>query len=244
MLRSLGNQLPAPPTKVKDKKEDKMGLRIVDRKFASAVAIAGAVSLVSVPAWATGDPQQERAAQYQTERQADQEMYQQLSAEDIREVQEALRDEGHDPGPIDGIWGPETQAAVKDFQQANDLQVTGQLDKQTMEELGVNEGIMERIAQVFERNDQRERPAAANGEMHEGLTSEDIRQVQEKLQEEGHNPGPIDGNWGPQTQAAVEEFQREQDLQVTGKLDRQTLEELGVDEEIVERAGEPRNDQS
>ena len=119
-----------------------MGLRIVDKKFASAIAIAGAVSLASVPAFATGDrqpgaAQQPGTAQQQAERQPGQEMHQQLSSEQIRELQEKLRDEGHNPGPIDGIWGPQTQAAVKEFQKENDLQVTGQLDQQTMKELGI-----------------------------------------------------------------------------------------------------------
>jgi peptidoglycan hydrolase-like protein with peptidoglycan-binding domain len=91
-----------------------MGLRIVDKKFASAIAIAGAVSLASVPAFAAGDrqpgaPQQPGAAQSQMERQPGQEMHQRLSSEQIREMQEKLRDEGHNPGPIDGIWGPQTQ---------------------------------------------------------------------------------------------------------------------------------------
>ncbi len=119
-----------------------MGLRIIDKKFASAVAIAGAVSLVSVPAWAAGDretgaTQQPGAAQYQMERQPGQEMHQQISSEQIRQVQQKLQEEGHNPGPIDGVWGPQTQAAVRDFQQQNNLQATGQLDQRTMQELGV-----------------------------------------------------------------------------------------------------------
>lgn len=132
-----------------------MGLRIVDKKFASAIAIAGAVSLVSMPAWAAGD-KQPGAAQYQTEKQPGQQRgaefgkqpgqqmekqpgKQQLSSDQIRQAQEKLQQEGHNPGPIDGVWGPQTQAAVKEFQQAKNIQVTGQLDQQTMKELGIEE---------------------------------------------------------------------------------------------------------
>ena len=35
--------------------------------------------------------------------------------ERIREVQNALREAGHDPGPIDGILGPRTKAALRKY---------------------------------------------------------------------------------------------------------------------------------
>jgi peptidoglycan hydrolase-like protein with peptidoglycan-binding domain len=46
---------------------------------------------------------------------------------EVKAVQEALRDNGQDPGPIDGIMGPRTKAALKDFQRAQGLPETGQL---------------------------------------------------------------------------------------------------------------------
>ncbi len=50
---------------------------------------------------------------------------------DVRSAQQALRDRGFDPGPIDGVMGPRTTAAVKDFQQKENLSVTGSLDADT-----------------------------------------------------------------------------------------------------------------
>ena len=50
---------------------------------------------------------------------------------DVRSAQQALRDRGFDPGPIDGVMGPRTTAAVKDFQQKENLNVTGSLDAET-----------------------------------------------------------------------------------------------------------------
>jgi peptidoglycan hydrolase-like protein with peptidoglycan-binding domain len=54
-----------------------------------------------------------------------------------REVQEALKAKGNDPGPIDGSMGPKTRAALKAFQEANGLKGTGQMDNQTAEKLGI-----------------------------------------------------------------------------------------------------------
>ena len=56
---------------------------------------------------------------------------------DNREVQEALKAKGNDPGPIDGKMGPKTRAALKAFQETNGLKATGQLDNETAEKLGI-----------------------------------------------------------------------------------------------------------
>jgi peptidoglycan hydrolase-like protein with peptidoglycan-binding domain len=49
----------------------------------------------------------------------------------VRSAQQALRDRGFDPGPIDGVMGPRTKTAVKDFQQKENMTVTGNLDAET-----------------------------------------------------------------------------------------------------------------
>ena len=56
---------------------------------------------------------------------------------DVRSAQQALRDKGHDPGPIDGVKGPKTTAAVRAFQKAQGVPDNGNLDATTMEKLGV-----------------------------------------------------------------------------------------------------------
>jgi peptidoglycan hydrolase-like protein with peptidoglycan-binding domain len=55
----------------------------------------------------------------------------------VRRAQEALKDEGHDPGPIDGVMGPRTKEALRGFQKQENLQETGRLDRETLEKLGV-----------------------------------------------------------------------------------------------------------
>lgn len=60
--------------------------------------------------------------------------------QNVRAAQQALKDKGHDPGPIDGKMGPKTQAALKDFQKAQGLKETGRLDNETMAKLEVKTG--------------------------------------------------------------------------------------------------------
>ena len=58
--------------------------------------------------------------------------------DEVREAQEALKSQGHDPGPIDGIMGSQTQQALKEFQSQNGLKQTGMLDAQTKQKLNMD----------------------------------------------------------------------------------------------------------
>jgi hypothetical protein len=59
----------------------------------------------------------------------------------VKQVQEALKAQGHDPGPIDGVMGPQTQEALRAYQRAQNITETGRLDPETSEKLGVSGGM-------------------------------------------------------------------------------------------------------
>ena len=61
----------------------------------------------------------------------------------------------------------------------------------------------------------------------ESLTDFVLR-VQMALYLRNYNPGPIDGVLGPQTRSALEAFQRNSGLSVTGRMDTATLDALGI----------------
>jgi peptidoglycan hydrolase-like protein with peptidoglycan-binding domain len=56
----------------------------------------------------------------------------------------------------------------------------------------------------------------------------DTRAAQEALKVQGLDPGPVDGRMGPRTRAALSEYQRKNDLPVTGMLDDATMAKLNV----------------
>ncbi len=58
----------------------------------------------------------------------------------VAAAQQALKTNGYNPGPIDGYVGPQTTTAVREFQKREQLQVTGQLDPDTLGRLGVGIG--------------------------------------------------------------------------------------------------------
>jgi peptidoglycan hydrolase-like protein with peptidoglycan-binding domain len=63
-----------------------------------------------------------------------------ISSEDIMKVKVALKAKGTDPGPITGSMDSKTQQALREFQKANNLPVTGTVDQQTAAKLGVTLG--------------------------------------------------------------------------------------------------------
>jgi peptidoglycan hydrolase-like protein with peptidoglycan-binding domain len=60
------------------------------------------------------------------------------------------------------------------------------------------------------------------------LSKQQITQLQQKLHQQNLYSGPTDGKWGPEIQAAVESFQKKENLPATGKLDTQTMAKLGL----------------
>ncbi|MBB5324281.1 carboxyl-terminal processing protease [Anoxybacillus tepidamans] len=63
----------------------------------------------------------------------DKELVYDMNNEQIKSAQQMLKGLGFDPGREDGYFSKQTVAAVKEFQKANKLPVTGKIDKQTAE---------------------------------------------------------------------------------------------------------------
>ena len=119
---SQGAQSPSSTTQEQKPGSSAMG-------SASGTTSGGAASDASSPS-ASGDKQPGSAsAGGQSQAGGD---------EKIKQVQQKLKDQGHDAGPVDGVMGPKTQAALKEFQSAKGLKDSGQLDRETMAALGVS----------------------------------------------------------------------------------------------------------
>ncbi|MDQ2844542.1 MAG: peptidoglycan-binding protein [Acidobacteriota bacterium] len=60
-------------------------------------------------------------------------------SDNVRAVQQALKDKGVDPGPIDGVNGPKTRAALKKYQKQQHLTADGRMGPTTLDSLGVKQ---------------------------------------------------------------------------------------------------------
>jgi peptidoglycan hydrolase-like protein with peptidoglycan-binding domain len=107
-------------------------------------------------------------------------------------LQSMLDPLGHDPGGVDGAFGPLTLAAVKRFQRASGLADDGTVGQTTWDALIAAAGSGgETVAPVVVY----------------GTISEKVLKLQSMLDTLGHAPGPVDGIFGPKTNAAVGRFQ-------------------------------------
>ena len=58
----------------------------------------------------------------------------------VREIQTRLADWGYGPGAVDGVYGADTEAAVRRFQAANGLEADGRAGPATLAALGLPSG--------------------------------------------------------------------------------------------------------
>src|ERR1700723_993921 len=94
-----------------------------------AVALLALGSLAALPACSTSSNYPQTASVAPAS--------QELSPGMVRQVQTALQQQNLYGGPIDGVWGPQTQSAVQAYQQSHSLSATGQLDSQTLASLNL-----------------------------------------------------------------------------------------------------------
>jgi N-acetylmuramoyl-L-alanine amidase len=60
-----------------------------------------------------------------------------MHGELIAALQKALKLQGFDPGAIDGVFGPHTEAALRGFQLKSGLNPDGEAGKVTLTKLGL-----------------------------------------------------------------------------------------------------------
>ena len=119
----------------------------------------------------------------------------------VRPLQRRLRALGHRPGPVDGLYGPLTEAAVERFQRDSGLSVDGIVGPQTRRVLNAEAP-----------------PLAPGAGFGQPGGSPRVRDVQRRLRALGQRPGPVDGQYGPRTEAAIERFQRTAGQPASGVL--------------------------
>jgi g-D-glutamyl-meso-diaminopimelate peptidase len=62
--------------------------------------------------------------------------------------------------------------------------------------------------------------------LRRGMRGEDVKMLQSKLESLGYTVGPIDGIFGAQTERAVRQFQRANNIKADGIVGPQTYEML------------------
>jgi peptidoglycan hydrolase-like protein with peptidoglycan-binding domain len=135
----------------------------------------------------------------------------------VREVQRLLVRIGYRPGRIDGRFGPRTEAAVIAFQYKHGFVRSGVVGSRTLNALRLRAGWPAGwAAGAVGRGTGYSRPGG----------SARVRQAQQALNALGYEAGPMDGLFGPRTEAATLRFQRSHGLPAGGVVERRTLHAL------------------
>ena len=142
----------------------------------------------------------------------------------VQAVQQRLRQDGDYVGAVDGVWGADSQAALQRYQQRHDLQVTGQLNQATAAIMGLDTGALLAQQPVAPP------PPAVSGEM---LRPSAVQAIQYRLRRLGYYNGPVDGVWGPGTEAALRGFQQGSGLQIDGSPGPSTVAALGLAPDVI-----------
>ena len=140
----------------------------------------------------------------------------------IRAAQSRLSKLGYYKGQVDGSSGSMTCAAIRRFQVAGNLKVTGELNQQTITELGINKAVpapsYTAIGGLFSGG-----PLARSGSEAQVAA---IRQAQAKLAELGFYGGKHNGLPSEALTTAIKDWQTASKRRPTGKLDTATIEGL------------------
>lgn len=129
-----------------------------------------------------------------------------LGRSEKKQLQTALTRMGFDTKGIDGMLGPDSRAAIRNFQRSRGLPADGYASAK----------LLERAQQAVEGR--------------EPLSRDSVRLIQLRLTERGFDPGIADGVPGPRTREAIIAFQRSEGFIPDGKPSAALLQALALND--------------
>jgi peptidoglycan hydrolase-like protein with peptidoglycan-binding domain len=138
----------------------------------------------------------------------------------IADLQRELGRRGFYDGPIDGIDGAKTNAAIRDFEQAAGL-------KPNVEP---TEALLQAIVRSAVKPPAVSRASTPKEDAIAGVlnSTRQVLAIQRALSEYGYGPLKPTGVYDPDTRAAIERFERDRKLPVTGQISERVTRELAA----------------
>jgi peptidoglycan hydrolase-like protein with peptidoglycan-binding domain len=131
----------------------------------------------------------------------------------VLDIQRALAERGYYDGVADGVLGPRTQQAIRDFEQSQKMKPTGE----------PNEALLARILRARPRGEVTGSVPAATSE-----PSTKVLAVQRVLSRLGYGPVKFSGTPDAATRGAIERFEKDRGLTRTGEIGERLIAELAV----------------
>ena len=138
----------------------------------------------------------------------------------VDEIQRELARKGFYDGAVDGIWGAKTDAAARDFAQAAGLKIN----------VEPGEALLHAIVTSSTAKTPAAAPVPARNDPIAVLIapSQQVLAVQRALADFGYGQIKSTGVYDPATKAAIEKFERDRRLPVTGVVSEPLIRELSA----------------
>ena len=142
----------------------------------------------------------------------------------IADIQRELSRRGFYDGAVDGVHGPKTDAAMRDFEQAAGLKPGSE----------PNDVFLRALTRSQAKASAPAAAAAAQPSRHDPIaeliapSSKRVLAVQRALAEYGYGQFKPNGTFGPETKDAIEQFERARKMPVTGQISPRLVRELSA----------------
>ena len=135
----------------------------------------------------------------------------------VAEIQRELTRHGFYDGPADGVYGPKTDAAIRDFEQAAGLRPSAEPNDMLLASIARSAIKAQPVA--IQRNDPIAALLAPSGR---------IVAVQRALTDFGYGPLKPTGLYDTETRSAIERFEKARRRPVTGQITDQLVRDLAT----------------
>jgi peptidoglycan hydrolase-like protein with peptidoglycan-binding domain len=148
-----------------------------------------------------------------------------MPGEIINDIQRELARRGYYDGAVDGLYGPRTDAAIRDFEQAAGLKPSTEPSEALLQAMVRAPAKMTKVTPAAT-------PAVRPGPVRNDVVAEKpapskrVIALQRALADYGYGQIKPTGIVDAETQAAIEKFERERKLPVTGQASDRVMREL------------------
>lgn len=151
-----------------------------------------------------------------------------VNKEQLSEAQAKLTAASLYKGPQDGKYNKELRAAIREFQSSNGLRRSGSLNRVTLEKMGIELTESQAAIPANPKDLASGKPTSSKGRRIFRASKDQISTVQQMLASKGLYSGQPTGKLNPDTRDAIKRWQGDNDVKVTGTLNKETLLAMGI----------------
>ena len=145
----------------------------------------------------------------------------------IGDIQRELVRRGYYDGVVDGLYGPKTDAAIRDFEQAAGLKPSTEPNEALLQAMVRSPAKLTKATPPSAAA-ARPMPGRAEAAVERPAPSKRVIALQRALAEYGYGQIRPSGIIDAETQAAIEKFERERKLPITGQASERVVRELAA----------------